>query len=120
MYATFLKNETRIPFKPELSIRNVIRITSEKRDIHANIFYTIDINECASTSDCHAHAICMNTVGSYVCTCMEGYTGDGKDCTGNIIYIIAKFKTYTVNPSIQMCWSVCLRRRHSSKQPEIV
>ena len=29
---------------------------------------------------CHVNAICTNTVGSYRCTCEEGYIGNGFTC----------------------------------------
>ncbi len=34
------------------------------------------------THTCDAMATCMNTMGSYECTCNEGYEGDGLMCTG--------------------------------------
>lgn len=39
-----------------------------------------DIDECASgaNSCISGRATCLNTVGSYNCTCNYGYTGDGK------------------------------------------
>ena len=46
-----------------------------------------DIDEC-QTSDlahkhnCHQNASCDNTHGSYRCTCVSVYTGDGVNCTG--------------------------------------
>ncbi|XP_078573545.1 SCO-spondin-like isoform X3 [Branchiostoma floridae x Branchiostoma japonicum] len=41
-----------------------------------------DIDECATgVHNCHQHATCTNTVGSYRCTCDSGYTGDGRTCT---------------------------------------
>jgi hypothetical protein len=45
---------------------------------------SLDIDECSSSgmNDCHVEANCTNTQGSYICTCKEGYTGDGKDCQG--------------------------------------
>lgn len=40
-----------------------------------------NVNECASgTSACHTHAECTDTIGSYVCTCLEGYEGGGGGC----------------------------------------
>ena len=41
-----------------------------------------DIDECAllSTNTCHAKAGCTNSVGSYKCDCLNGYSGDGKSC----------------------------------------
>ncbi|GAB5545702.1 MAG: hypothetical protein SangKO_054620 [Sandaracinaceae bacterium] len=42
----------------------------------------VDDDECAAgTHDCHAQATCTNQPGSYVCTCMPGFTGDGRTCT---------------------------------------
>lgn len=34
-----------------------------------------DINEC-STNPCGEKAVCTDTVGSYTCSCKEGFTGD--------------------------------------------
>ena len=28
--------------------------------------------------------MCTNTEGSYVCRCVKGYGGDGRNCTGKI------------------------------------
>ncbi|XP_023804740.1 sushi, von Willebrand factor type A, EGF and pentraxin domain-containing protein 1 isoform X3 [Oryzias latipes] len=41
----------------------------------------LDVDECALGSDCDTHASCKNTDGSYICTCIHPYTGDGKNCT---------------------------------------
>ncbi|XP_041840984.1 sushi, von Willebrand factor type A, EGF and pentraxin domain-containing protein 1 isoform X2 [Melanotaenia boesemani] len=41
----------------------------------------LDVDECALGSDCDGHASCQNTDGSYTCTCIHPYTGDGKNCT---------------------------------------
>ncbi|KAM4536515.1 sushi, von Willebrand factor type A, EGF and pentraxin domain-containing protein 1 [Odontesthes bonariensis] len=41
----------------------------------------LDVDECALGSDCDNHARCQNTEGSYSCTCIHPYTGDGKNCT---------------------------------------
>nr|XP_056705184.1 sushi, von Willebrand factor type A, EGF and pentraxin domain-containing protein 1 [Euleptes europaea] len=40
----------------------------------------LDVDECAVGSDCDEHASCLNTNGSYICTCIHPYTGDGKKC----------------------------------------
>ncbi|XP_020623195.1 tolloid-like protein 1 [Orbicella faveolata] len=39
-----------------------------------------DQNECNKPESCHSNATCANTDGSYQCTCMLSYTGDGKTC----------------------------------------
>ena len=44
---------------------------------------SIDANECLlQTHNCHMNASCTNTNGSYSCTCNEGFTGNGVNCTG--------------------------------------
>lgn len=43
---------------------------------------SIDINECVMGHDCHDNAGCFNTLGSYNCTCIPGFTGNGTYCTG--------------------------------------
>ncbi|KAL9975104.1 hypothetical protein ACROYT_G012220 [Oculina patagonica] len=41
-----------------------------------------DIDECGKGShECDVNANCTNTVGSYNCTCKEGYAGDGRSCS---------------------------------------
>ena len=54
-----------------------------------------DIDECSSdtlsvshinyTNDCHDDANCTNTKGSYYCTCLNGFSGNGVSCIGKII-----------------------------------
>ena len=42
-----------------------------------------DYDECEDDlHDCHKKATCMNTEGSYRCSCSKGYHGDGKICKG--------------------------------------
>ena len=47
-----------------------------------------DQDECESGShQCHSHAACLNTEGSYKCQCKAGYRGSGFTCQ----------RTYTPN-----------------------
>ena len=40
------------------------------------------IDECKGNHFCHVNASCTNIIGSHVCKCHPGYTGNGRDCTG--------------------------------------
>ena len=41
----------------------------------------IDFDECTETEhNCHKHATCVNSEGSYRCECNVGYRGDGFEC----------------------------------------
>lgn len=42
-----------------------------------------DIDECANDLDnCHERAFCTDIDGDYECTCFEGFSGNGKKCSG--------------------------------------
>uniref|UniRef100_H2ZUI2 Collagen and calcium binding EGF domains 1 n=1 Tax=Latimeria chalumnae TaxID=7897 RepID=H2ZUI2_LATCH len=45
--------------------------------------YCLDIDECATSNETLCDHICINTPGSYICNCEEGYflEEDGKTCT---------------------------------------
>lgn len=48
----------------------------------AFINFSSEIDECAvGLHTCDNNAICINTRGSYECTCQVGYYGDGFSCT---------------------------------------
>lgn len=53
----------------------------------------VDRDECENDdfSDCDPNALCTNTDGSYVCRCLRGYMGDGKNCTGIIFFLSFSF-----------------------------
>ena len=43
----------------------------------------LDIDECFSYIDnCHNNSDCINTDGSFLCTCGNGYSGNGTVCQG--------------------------------------
>ena len=53
-------------------------------DLPFVVLYT-DIDECLiGTQDCDVHGFCNDTDGSYNCTCLQGYEGDGFNCSSNI------------------------------------
>ena len=45
-----------------------------------------DIDECANSTDtCSPFAVCNNTMGEFNCSCLDGYSGDGFNCTGKSV-----------------------------------
>ena len=41
----------------------------------------LDVDECLN-KPCDVNATCNNTVGSFICKCISGYTGNGRTCSG--------------------------------------
>ncbi len=42
-----------------------------------------DVDECKNGEhNCHVNAQCNNMFGSFNCTCLQGYVGDGVNCSG--------------------------------------
>ena len=58
------------------------------------LLFSLDIDECnagvgsANYHNCHVHATCTNTYGSFTCACNTGYSGDGMECTGMLSHAI--------------------------------
>ena len=54
----------------------------------------LDFDEC-SNNPCHPNATCNNTIGSYMCACDPGYSGDGFNCTGMqfILFLSQQYDT---------------------------
>ncbi|XP_068705742.1 uncharacterized protein [Montipora foliosa] len=68
-------NGTCLPLYEENSYKCVCKAGITGRDCEN------DIDECSSENECHVNATCTNTIGSYNCTCKNGYEGDGENCT---------------------------------------
>ena len=52
-------------------------------DLRFTCIISLDYNECLQNTDaCDQNADCTNIVGSHICQCRSGYTGDGNTCTG--------------------------------------
>lgn len=68
-------------YSVSLIIKNKATVT-ELPKIPFYLFADIDECENPKTNGCHPNASCNNTEGSYVCLCMKGFEGDGRNCTG--------------------------------------
>ena len=55
-------------------------------NIHLILVNCADFNECDNENNntCHENAQCINTEGSFTCSCKPGYTGDGVNCTSKL------------------------------------
>ena len=62
----------------------------------------IDIDECTAQShDCSPNSMCTNVEGSFQCSCIPGFEGDGKTCIGRFKkYIKFKKKKKKLSPFI--------------------
>lgn len=64
--------------------------TIEPMTVIYTAYIDTDLNECLEESICPAGSRCINTIGSYTCTCDAGYflftiNGDNT-CSGKIIF----------------------------------
>ena len=64
-------------FLPKLILNNILD-HSKKHSVF------VDVDECVESeaNECDSQALCTNTEGSYVCRCLKGFEGDGRNCTG--------------------------------------
>ena len=66
--------------------------------IFLSIYSNADVDECKEgTHDCDVNAECTNTPSSYTCSCKDGYSGDGKTCTGKVNSILMAYSTARFN-----------------------
>lgn len=49
--------------------------------LYCFFFVFTDIDECFSMP-CGNNSVCLNTDGSFECSCLSGFTGDGFSCEG--------------------------------------
>ena len=49
------------------------------------VCFALDIDECSKNgSPCDENADCLNNLGSYTCSCKDGFTGNGTVCVGKV------------------------------------
>ena len=58
---------------------------------HCSVSLFSDIDECLLETDtCDDDADCIDTDGSYTCTCHVGFSGDGEICCECVYYILCE------------------------------
>ena len=73
MFTTFL-------FEVELNLVNIFK------------HFISDLDECQmSTHNCSDNATCINTEGSFNCSCKPGYRGNGYNCSGTCLQSLSYF-----------------------------
>ena len=68
------------------------------------IFYPVDIDECmGNTWPCHGNATCDNNIGSFTCTCKDGFMMNGTNCDGQYyIYNFFMMKVVIINYNLKI------------------
>ena len=55
---------------------------------HLQFLYFLDINECATTEGNLCDQICTNVMGSYTCSCREGYSATSPTACEGIYFTL--------------------------------
>ena len=65
----------------------------------------VDFDECSTKqAKCHENAECIDTNGSYECSCKEGYFGDGKICVeGQCVEGFCRQNKTCITPTSSVC-----------------
>ena len=53
--------------------------------LHKFFFLDLAIDPCASNDCDPTNGECIPSGNTFMCMCKAGYTGDGKNCTGNFL-----------------------------------
>lgn len=54
-------------------------------------YLILDVNECLDFA-CSSHSICNNTIGSFTCTCLNGFYEHAGLCLGEDITVLHQLK----------------------------
>ena len=81
-----------------IHIKKLILNVGRVQQVNDQFLFLSDMDECTlGTHNCHMNASCTNVPGSYGCTCLNGFNGDGENCTGK--QIVQDFFIW-INPRI--------------------
>ena len=70
-----------VTLEMDFSVLVSMKCMQPSNNIHLAVLYT-DIDECEQIMhDCHIFAACINTAGSYNCSCLETFRGNGTFCS---------------------------------------
>lgn len=80
---SFTSDFTNLKLDLYLARYKSVRFINKQVNHFSSIRVQSDIDECSEgSSQCDENAECINTEGSYSCTCKQGFDGDGIDCKG--------------------------------------
>ena len=58
-------------------------LSGDRANSYFLLVFDADENECENGAhNCSMNAQCINTFGLFNCTCLQGYSGDGVQCSG--------------------------------------
>ena len=70
----------------------------------------LDVDECSlSLENCHENSSCTNFNGSFLCTCDNGYTGNGTVCEGKQV-------SHVVQSNALILRNICLVETNSTNK----
>ena len=66
-----------------LEMGSTVQVRYKMLSFTAICFVPLDIDECElGIHTCDSNANCTDTGGTFNCTCIDGFEGDGFQCTG--------------------------------------
>ena len=91
---------------------------------YRRVFYLWVRREKLSLTNSHSRdviALCGNTAGSYACACKAGFTGDGKTCSGKLLWqceklLSKRFKCDSM--PLYLLYSLSTRKNVKKKEKE--
>ena len=79
----------------------------------------LDVDECSTKAhSCDGNANCVDTEGSYECTCKDGFHGNGKQCTGNYL-IRTNFRGNLISRKTAFAKGLMKVRHSGTRQPSV-